>query len=172
MGVGLHLSLYQQGEKNEGFNERSCLFNNYWLCPCSDEFFVAPGSEDTVTHDETSSLISWSFWCGEDACVSFAQVRGCATLHHVLLRGGHEKGEHGGKQARCGPCSLGSWLIEAKRTPVHSTISITQLLFFRYCIRCGKHRNEKDSTTLQEQIKESKSEDRHLDECKLVNEKL
>ena len=38
-------------------------------------------------HDETSSLISWSFRCGEDACVSFTQVRGCATLHHVLLRG-------------------------------------------------------------------------------------
>ena len=43
-----------------------------------------------------------------------------ATLHHVLLRGGQEKGEHGGEQARCGPCSLGSWLIEAERAPVDS----------------------------------------------------
>ena len=43
---------------------------------------------------------------------------------------------------------------------------VTQMLFFRNCIKCGKHRNEKDSTTLQEQIRECKSEDRHLDECK------
>ena len=122
-------SVPTRGEKRriqrELFIKQSLTVSLLWWVPCCS------GQWGYRTQDETSSLISWSFWCGEDAVCPHPGKRlfSSATLHHVLLRGCHENGEHGGEQARCGPCSLGSWQIKAKRAPVHSTNCYSNAIF-------------------------------------------